>query len=183
MSWLSCTLQLSTKLSVEKACDQPVKRRIWAFGRSEVTQNSYSPAPVRTHGQIFGIFTFKLTFSAEIYSWTGVWKEGGTGSSSRLALIRPSVFQQNRTDGKIGSRYGDRTVIFVPQKLPSGWNVYVTQEWNRIFSVHQGVIRKLEQLNSWFRIWGVMLESIYIHMTKKSMVSGSKTLWGSISHQ
>lgn len=60
MSWLSCTLQLSTKLSVEKACDQPVKRRIWAFGRSELTQNSHSQAPIKTHGQILGKFINNL---------------------------------------------------------------------------------------------------------------------------
>lgn len=53
MSWLSCTLQLSTKLSVEKACDQPVKRRIWAFGRTKLTKNSHSQVPIKKQGQIF----------------------------------------------------------------------------------------------------------------------------------
>lgn len=39
MSWLSSTLHLSTKLSVEKTSDHPVNRVIYANGRSVETQS------------------------------------------------------------------------------------------------------------------------------------------------
>lgn len=103
----------------------------------------------------------QLAFNTEVFRQTGVWCKGELGFSSSSALIGSSVIQRHRIgEGEIVSRDVDWTLIFEPQKLPSSWNVYMAEEWNGIFSVHQVVIRWLDQLNCGFCIWGIMLESI-----------------------
>lgn len=163
MSWLSCTLQLSTKLSVEKACDQPVKRRIWAFGRSEVTQNSHSQSPIKTHGQIFGKFCNNLPSTLRFIV------ELGSEEKMRLVpllvwhLYDPALFSKT----ELMVRLFPDTVMGLPSLYHRNSHPVETFMWQRNETESSVCIRVWSgDWISWTLGFVSVESSIYVNVTK-----------------
>lgn len=113
-----------------------------------------STTPINTPRNTLKGSKEQFTFNAECSSLTLFWVEDSTCSSFSFALVRSSI-SHHTSHVVIVSRVVEFDATFVPDELPTRWDIYLADEWNRIPTVHHILIGMLYQQRPGLCIWGV----------------------------